>query len=238
MRHSLFILAIAACGSSQPTATKGTIDGTSARTSIGSVHDVVSAMASNNPSSAASAVLALTAAGESVVVAAPTKLELPHPPITAKPAGEAFTGTATCTATSCTFMNFGDSDQYGSYSINGTISDNNGVLAFDLTYDLTTANLTFHWELDGQVTVDATHIDGNVHSHGDANGSDQSGSFAVTWDIAVDYRNIGLDASGCPISGSLAATVQFTAQNNGSGGSYDVAGTAAFGPACGQVTAE
>ena len=173
--------------------------------------------------------MALTADGEAVVV--PTggspRIAMPR----TWPTGhtyESFTGSATCTPDACTFDHYGDADQYGSYEINGSISRSGDTLSFDLTLDVVATSGSLHWTLDGSLTVTPSLIDGSVHSHGTAS----STMYQVTWDVDVDYQAIGLDASGCAVSGALAASVSM---QDGSA-SYAAAGTIHFGPACGEVS--
>ncbi len=237
MRTSLLstsaFVVLTACSSDPPAKPHGTVSGTSARTSITSIHDVSTAMASGSASSAAGAVMALTAAGESVVTPSSSSPRIALP--TAWPKGttrESLTGSATCTPDSCTFDNYGDSDSYGSYLLNGTITDSGDTLTFDLTLDVTTTEGSLHWTLDGSLTVTPALIDGSVHSHGSATGSAGSNAYDVTWDVDVDFRSIGLDSSGCPVSGSLSAAVSF----QDASATYSAQGTASFGPACGDVT--
>ena len=57
-------------------------------------------------------------------------------------------------------------------------------------------------------------------------------TYDIGWDFGIGYEAIGLDPSGCPISGALTATVAYESQ----GQSYRAAGSIGFGPACGQYT--
>lgn len=243
MRSTSFVttsilLALAACGSDDPQPTQGTVNPTSARGSIDGVDQVVAAMASGDATSAAGGVMALTAAGQSVLVpasasATPRLGELPSH--WGRPIAQSFTGSATCTATSCTFTDFGDDSQYGSYRLNGSITRSGNHLAFDLAFDVTTATVTGHWELDGALDITPTSIDGDVHGHGSVSATTQQGNCSATWDVDVAYDSIGLDGSGCPTSGSLSASVSYTANSAQGGGSFNAAGTIAFGPSCGQI---
>lgn len=243
MKHTLLAASIVvftgACGGSDEPTHQGTINPTGARTSVASVHDVFAALDSGSGESAADAVMALTAAGQ--IVVAPGQARGPELPARAylparwpKPIIASFTGSATCDASGCTFDNFGDDSEYGSYRIDGSIRRTGDVLAFDLTYDIITDGLEFHWELDGNVRANATLIDGDMHSHGEALIESEGERYDIGWDFDLAYDDIILDASGCPVGGSLSATVAYAVAG---AGSYRAAGSVSFGPACGQYGA-
>lgn len=221
-------VALAACGSEK---SPGTVNPQNARTSLDQVGSVNAAVAASNGAMAASAVAAMTAAGQGIVTpAAPAgrvvglaPVELPR-----SLGSSATTGTAACTPTGCTFTHFGDDTPGNAWTIDGTISKAGDTLTFDLTYDVTSAGATVAWTIDGAVTVTATSIDGAVHSTGTSSGGPAGG---VSWDVHVDYQAVQLDGSGCPIGGSIHASTAY----DFAAGSYDVEGTVTFGPACGQT---
>ncbi len=240
-----FILAasvvfVGACGGDEPVH-KGTVNPTGARTSVESLHDVFAALDTSSGEGAASAVLSLTAAGQIIVTPSGAREQLPVEAFMplhweASKASRNLTGSATCNANGCVFDHYGDTTSGASYSINGSISRNGDELTFDLTYDVTSQGLDFHWNMDGHVRVNATLIDGEVHSDGDATVSSDGRTYHVGWDVDVDYNAIGLDGTGCPISGSLSATVGYSVSGAQSG-TYRAAGSVSFGPACGQFQA-
>lgn len=227
-----------ACGGDDPVH-QGTINTTGARTSVESVSDVFAALDRGDGTDAAGAVVALTAAGQIVVTpSAREQQSLPAlaelvPAWPSRKSSSAFTGTATCDSNGCVFDHFGDSYAGSTYEINGSIRHEGDLLAFDLTYDITGSGLQFHWEMDGRVRVNASQIDGEVHSHGDADITNEGRSYDVSWDFDIDYNNIGL-VDGCPVSGSLSATVGYAVSGNGQAGNYRARGSVSFGPACGQ----
>lgn len=234
MRILMASLAIAAtaaaCGGSDKD--PGTVNAQSARTSIDQVGAVNASLAASNGNQAASAVAAMTAAGQSIVTpSAPAGLiglapeRLPRPLVFS-----AQTGTANCTPTGCTFTNFGDDTPGNSWTIDGTISKSGDRITFDLTYDVTSGGTTVDWSIDGSVTVTATSIDGTVNSSGTTNAG-AGGN--VSWDVSVDYNNVQLDGTGCPIGGSVTASTSYTVAGQNA---YDVEGTVTFGPACGQTS--
>jgi hypothetical protein len=234
LNKSLFaslVVVVAACGGSD--APKGTVNTASARTSVDQVGTVNTSMMASNGDGAAAAVQAMTSAGQSIVTPAGASGRLLGmlPPSFPKTDIHNATGTADCTPTGCTFTSYGDA----SYMINGTINKSGDTVTFDLTYDIT-GGQALSWSIDGSVTVTATSIDGEVHSHGETSGS-ESGGFTVTWDTQVQYNAITLDGAGCPTAGSVHATLGYDVSGAQGGGSFDTQGTATFGPACGQVTA-
>jgi hypothetical protein len=218
---------VAACGGGGHD--KGTVNTTSARTSVDQVGAVSTTMTAMNGGGAAAAVQSMTSAGQSIVTPAQAQRLIGLMSDHEKGAILNATGTADCTPTMCTFTSYGDTG----FTINGTISRSGDAHTFDLTYDIISAGTTLHWEIDGTVTVTASLVDGNVHSHGVT--MVEGGSAAgvnVTWDVTVDYNDIARDAQGCPTGGSVHAVTAYSV--NGMTG-FDVEGTATFGPACGDV---
>jgi hypothetical protein len=234
------VVTAAACGGDD--ADKGTVNTTSAKTSVEQVGKVDSSMAASNGANAATAVQSMTQAGQSIVTPmgqAGRQLGLIPETFPRPDLSQAATGTAECTPTACTFTNYGD-DAAG-WKINGTIKKSGDKTTFDMKYDIVSAGTSLKWDIDGDVTITATSIDGDVHSHGvtDVQGGSAAGAINVTWDTSVDYQAIQLDAQGCAIGGSVHAVVSYDVKAGGqSGGAFNVQGTAAFGPACGQVTSK
>ena len=242
---SLVAVAAAACGEDEPD--KGTVNTASAKTSVENIGKVNAAMASSNGANAAAAVQAMTAAGQSIVTPATGGAgrvgilpeSFPRPDI-----ARAVSGTAECTPTGCTFTNYGDDASSTSWKINGSISKSGDTTKFNIDYDVTSGGTSLKWHIDGDVTITATSIDGEVNSHGVTNvmtggTGGAPGSVNVTWDTAVDYQSIVLDAQGCATGGSVHAVVSYDIDAGGQGGgAFNVQGTATFGPACGQVTAK
>lgn len=241
IKHNILVasvVSLAACGGGGEPTHKGTINASGARTSVESVSDVFAALDTGNGEGAADAVMALTAAGQIVVAPGearvmPVRGMLPSSWPRSK-FESSFTGSADCDDTGCTFDNFGDDSEYGSYRINGSIRQSGDRLTFDLTYDINYDGFDFHWEMDGNVVANASLIDGEIHSHGDANFESEGKTYDIGWDFDIDYDNITLDGSGCPVGGALSATVAYDVAG---AGSYRAAGSVRFGPACGQVVA-
>lgn len=220
------LVALAACGSDPD---PGTVNPQSARTSIDQVGNVNVAMMNSNGSAAASAVAAMTAAGQGIVSpAAPgarlglAPSELPDSQILA-----AQTGTAECTPTGCTFTNFGDDTPGNAWTIDGTITKSGDTITFDLSYDIASQGAQVDWNIEGSVTVTPTSLDGAVHS----TGSSSTAGTSVDWDVNVRYDDVVLDGTGCPTGGSVTASTSYSVMGQG----YDVEGTVTFGPACGET---
>lgn len=227
---SLAIAALAACGGSDKD--PGTVNPQSARTSIDQVGNVNAAVAASDGNQAASAVAAMTAAGQSIVSpSAPAGKLIGLAPATL-PKSEilaAITGTANCTPTGCTFTNYGDDTPGNMWTINGTIGKSGDTISFDLTYDVTSGGTSVDWTIDGAVTVTPSMIDGDVSSTGSTNAG-AGGN--VNWDVDVSYNAVQLDGAGCPIGGSITAATSYEV---GGQGVYNVEGTVTFGPNCGDA---
>lgn len=234
------VVAAAACGGDDHD--KGTINTANAKASVENVGKINAAMAAGNGANAAAAVQALTSSGQSLVTpagGAGRVVGLLPERFPKHDLSQAVTGTADCTPTGCTFTNYGDDTTGSSWKINGSVSRSGDTTTFDLTYDVASGGTTVNWAIDGAITVTATSIDGNLHSHGvtDVASGSASAGVNVTWDTAVDYNAIALDAQGCATGGSVHAVVSYSVKSGGNGGAFDVEASATFGPACGQVTA-
>ena len=230
------LVALTACGSDEPSYTRGTINNASAEAAIESISEVGAAIRNGSGEESASGVLGLAAAGQTLVIPSGAGY-LQAPPIGLIPrtlTRTALTGTASCDDTGCVYDNYGDDSEYGSYRINGFIRHSGDTFSIDITFSLTSAEYTFDWTIDGSITVTPTLIDGEIHSHGASRGD---GS-AVSWDVDLDYDAIGLDGSGCPVSGRLAVQVAYDVSGEGGSGSFAAAGAVRFGPACGQYSAD
>jgi hypothetical protein len=226
---SLALITVAACGGSDKD--PGTVNPQSARTSIDQVGAVNASLQASDGGQAASAVAAMTAAGQSIVTPSGTAGllglapdHLPRPEVLS-----AQTGTAECTPAGCTFNNYGDDTPGNSTTIDGTISKSGDTITFDLTYDIDSGGQMIDWAIDGSVTVTATSIDGTVDSSGSTSGG-AGGN--VSWDVSVTYNDVQLDGTGCPIGGSITASTEYSVA--GFTG-FNVEGSVSFGPACGET---
>jgi len=238
MRNSILTacLALAACSSNPPKSNLA-VDGASASASIKSMSDAVSGLSGDNAESVATAMLAFTSAGETLIAPrSMTGRAVESMPLVPKAwpraLSENVTGTATCSNSSCTYDHYGDSSPSGSYELNGTISWSNNSISVHLTFDITGASFTYHWQIDGDVSWSPTSIDGSMESMGTLSANGDS----ATWDLTVDYQHIGLDGSGCPSSGSLAISVDVMSSGPSAPGNYSGSADVSFGPVCGDFT--
>jgi len=232
MRNSIFsasvLLTIAACSSNDKKPAPSNDDTSSASESVQGMSQLLSAMQSGDAEAVADDALSLTLlsvapASMTRTIALPTKWPTPR--------GESFTGSATCSSDSCTFVDYGDTGAGYSYTLNGTISYDGTVLAVDLTFDETYGGDEVTWALNGQITVTPSLIDGELKEHLTAN----DGSSSADMEIDVTYDHVDLDGSECPIDGSVTLDVSVTSTGQDAG-SYSGTITADFGPSCGQVT--
>lgn len=194
-----------------------------ARTSVDQIGMVSASMSSSNGGAVASSIQSMTAASQSFVT--PTgmtaralallPMQFPKPTVVS-----ATTGTAECTATMCTFTNYGDDSPSG-WKTDGTIKVTGDRYVYDLTYDVTSPGSSLRWLIDSDLTTTATSIDGTMHNVGDTVGE----GYDVSWDVAVDFTGVVLDGARCPTGGSIRA----------SGQGYSPQGTVTFGPACGDA---
>ncbi|HEY4060189.1 MAG TPA: hypothetical protein VGM39_26425 [Kofleriaceae bacterium] len=214
----------AACGGGDG-AKEGTTNPANAKTSVTQASTVNSQMGMSDSGGVSGAINAMTSANQGIVTGgAGRESELLGliPSTLPKINTESATGTATCTPTGCTFMQYGDVG----YSIDGSVNKSGDTLTFDLTEDFTTQML--HFQIDGSLTVTATSIDGEVHSKGNTSGS-ASGGYNVDWDIDVEYNAVQINAAGCPTSGSVHATSKYDVSAGGqSANGYNVQGTVTF----------
>ncbi|HEY4176630.1 MAG TPA: hypothetical protein VGM90_07360 [Kofleriaceae bacterium] len=216
------VVSLAACGGSDG-AKEGMTDPAMAKVSVTQAAGVNTQLGMSNGMGAAGAVSSLSTANQGIVTGGSARLGelqglVPSLPTTIENA----TGTATCTATGCTFEQYGDIG----YVIDGSINKSGDTLTFDLTEDFSSQML--HFDIDGMLTITATSIDGDFHSKGTTSGS-QSGGYTVNWDIAVEYNAVQINAAGCPTSGSVHATSKYDVTAGGqSANGYNVQGTVTF----------
>jgi|GEM_PF-2323395 len=122
---------------------------------------------------------------------------------------------------------------YGGGTMTGSITVSGDTITFaDLS--MTSAGYSYTW--NGSVTVTDTLVDGSFTFFTDYQG--------MKYNITVTYNSITIDASGCPVGGSLVVDVDVDMSGyTGDTGGYDLSGAydfpsveVQFGPACGDVT--
>ena len=121
---------------------------------------------------------------------------------------------------------------YGGGTMTGTITVSGDTITFaDFSFTGSGVVYTFN----GSVTVTGTLVAGTIVFHVEVQG--------MLEDVTIDYNDIALDATGCPIGGSLGVDVAIDMSNyQGDTGGYDLSGAydfpsveVQFGPACGDV---
>jgi hypothetical protein len=121
---------------------------------------------------------------------------------------------------------------YGGGTMTGSITVDGDTITFT---DLSMTTQGYSYVFNGTVTVTDTLIDGGFTFNTDYSG--------MQYEITVGYNSIALDASGCPVGGSLDVDVNVDMSGyTGDTGGYDMSGmydfpsvTVEFGPACGDV---
>jgi hypothetical protein len=134
---------------------------------------------------------------------------------------------ASCSPASCTFtVRFAMYPEI--YNFDGTVMRDGEVLTVSLhSFDGHNSEAGRDWSIDGSLTIESSTIDGSLH----ATGSDTLG-YPATYDTTVDYRAVVVDASGCPIGGSMYATNVTKIDPSSGMQSQNVDGVLDFGPAC------
>lgn len=219
-------IAAAGCGGATP----GVVDTDAARASVDQAAAIAAAISATNGRNAAIGIEAMMIADQTIVTPSggPSGLRgmlFPY-------MEHAVAGSAVCTTTSCAFTGYGVVGGYTNVTMNGTATRSSDAIAFAITYDMHEHFRSAAWTLDGALTVTADRVDGSMHGHG-AGAREDDG---ITWDIVVDYHAITRDAEGCPGGGSLHAVTRYDASQEaqlaGSHASFEVQGTATFGPTC------
>jgi hypothetical protein len=223
-------IAAAACGGAAP----GVVDMDSARASVDQAAAIAAAMSAMNGPDAAIGIEAMMIADQTIVTPSGDSRGLSgvlYPSMEYARGGPRL-GSAVCTATSCTFTGYGVDGGYTNVTMNGTATRTGDSIAFAITYDMHEHFGSGAWSLDGALSVTADRVDGSVHAHGTGSREDAG----IIWDNVVDYHAITRDAEGCPVGGSLHAVTSYDASQEaqlaGSRASFELQGTATFGPTC------
>lgn len=230
-------LTVMGCGgASEPPAVA--MDMTAARASIDQVGRIAAAMSSMSGADAIGGATSLMVAHQGLVLSGGNIGSLlgevyAFPSAGSVPPQSPAEGSARCTATSCTFTGYGFTLQpYDSYHIDGTLTRSGDLIAFDVTYHQYQHGNAIAWTLDGSLSTAAGGLDGSMHDRGI--GSNYLAG--VTWDVAVDYHAITLDAQGCPTGGSLHAVTGYddsgAAQRADGAPGFERQASVAFGPGC------
>jgi len=138
-------------------------------------------------------------------------------------------GTCDCTETACNFENCTDSSAGFSYKLNGSIAYENGHMtctdfSFEMSLDGSSSGggtFTAVYNLDCDVTLTETSIDGNLHLSGEMESNYGGQAANATYDVSVDYNDVTWDANGTPTGGSVdvSASMSYNGQNYSADGS-------------------
>ncbi len=139
---------------------------------------------------------------------------------------------ATCTPELCTFQF--DRAVYPSItSFGGTVTrDGDAVTLALAAYNGHSPTLGAKWTIDGTLRLTDATVDGQVRARAVVTGNFPAPG---THETTLDFRSIAVDEAGCPTEGSMYAVDIANVTGDYGGPNHDIAGTARFGPACGQV---
>lgn len=146
-------------------------------------------------------------------------------------------GTAECTTSTCSFTGFtATRTLFATYRLSGLVTHEGSETTINIAYAQVGKGGSVTCTLDGAVNTTTASLDGQIHSRCSTGGSYTY--LDVTWDVVVDLDGVVLDANGCPIDGSLHASMSYDDDPLASesprtySSSFDAKGTLAFGPAC------
>lgn len=190
----------------------------------------------SSPDATANGVLGLGGVAQNIITPVIEEQQLRR-----APAVVPLVGDCTCSASGCQFD--GCSTEDGSMTIDGSIDVSGDTYSFDVsltqqygTEDTSTENAM---TTSGEITITATLIEGHVAGEVDTvlSYSDEDGTTRITawFDWSLGANEIARDPSGCPVGGSLDASVSAEAQSGGRDVDYSGSGTVSFGPACGDA---
>lgn len=143
------------------------------------------------------------------------------PEVTLPGMGGGRSGLPPCMEVNADSVKFNNCD-FGFAQLDGAIDCSSDTAAVDLDIDVTCGDVAASTSVD--MTASASSLAGQVAV--DVAGPD------VSVNVAVKFDNISLDASFCPVSGSIEAKGSVTIDSNTK--QFDK--TVTFGPACGDVT--
>jgi hypothetical protein len=139
---------------------------------------------------------------------------------------------ATCTPERCTFQL--DREIYPSITkFGGTVTRDGDAVTLALeAYNGHSPTLGATWTIDGTLRLTEAIVDGQVRARAVVTGNFPTPG---TYETTIDFRSIAVDEAGCPTEGSMYAVDIANVTVDYGDPSHDIAGTARFGPACGQV---
>jgi hypothetical protein len=119
---------------------------------------------------------------------------------------------------------------YGSGTINGSVSWSSNTFTIDLSMTSSSAGATFLVTQKGNLSISPGSIKGTLDIRAEVMvaGTSSRGSFGAEYDITL--------IDGCATGGLMEVHAQGSASGGGGSGSYDLWVKAVFGPTCGDVT--
>ena len=123
-----------------------------------------------------------------------------------------------------------DNCNFGTGTIDGSISSSGESVTVDLTLTTDASGTTTAIDMAGTVTINATALTGDLSYTVTSTSSGQT----FNYDIDAMY-DVGLDGTGCPTSGELEVHGKWSLEGV-QGTAADVWVKAEFGPNCGDIT--
>jgi len=220
---SVLALGVAACGESGNSGTVNQQQATTATTQ--SISALEQAISTNNGEASAQSLLGASLSNSTLVQPAAAALQNGTGVISSAQT----TGTCDCNETSCTFTNCSYGYSGSSWTMNGTMSWTATTILCDMTYAGDFQGQSYTMDLDCNITMTDTSIDGTLNS----TGSYDNTQFGISgsWSTDSTYNNVTFNNSSCPTSGSIDIDASQTA----AGQSYSYSGTVTFdGTTCTQ----
>lgn len=231
---SLIALLVTGCGGGDggginegPSVETGTADVAAMKTGAEEAASLNAALTSGNGEAVAGGALALSGLGMSAaqskdgsgfalsVAQALTTME--NEPAT--------TGTKECSASSCTFKDYG----VQGFTLTGSVTATDvGDGAKNVVWNMTGTGDTdafggadsgvdfkFTWSWKGDVTVSSTSLEGAAGSSGKGSGSAEGQSFSFEYGSFVKFTGVVLTGTGCPSGGTMMAKWWVNAKSGG-----------------------
>jgi hypothetical protein len=199
-----------------------------ATATVTQINTFSTAFASADGASAATAAYSMGASAGSIVTPSAEGQARKTGPAFASPEG------CVCDESGCTFTDCGDAG--GTWEIDGSISKSGDTYTFDYTMSFNQVGYQWTFDTEGELTISATLIDGDLSSDGDGTFDDgQGNSYESSWGWDMTANDITLDGTGCAVGGSMDASVDYSGTVNGQSYSYSGDATVSFGPGCGQA---
>lgn len=199
------------------------VDTTAATDSVEQLVAITTAMANADGASGLAAGTKLVTDGETIFSASNLTAGIP----------QGANVSASCSSTSCVF-DVGFSQYPEVFGFSGSATLDGSQLSLQLQRSSGhSSELEATWTVDGTLNMTGSTINGTLKVSGDI-----TGNFPVpgTTTTTIEYQHIAVDATACPIGGSLrAASIASSTPPASATQTEDIVGTAVFGPACGDV---